>query len=113
MSLYGKTHRNDGDFFETLFRRSLKIVGVINRLVSNYADKILEKRGFSLFCHVYLLVSNRDMKMRSGWRDVIQSHVTSAVTSPQTRFSISWRSVACACGDPRGLTSALLFLVRV
>lgn len=65
MSRYGKTDRNDGNFSETLFWRSLKIVGVVNRLVSNYPDKILEKRGFSLFRHEYLLVSNR---MRIGCR---------------------------------------------
>jgi len=59
MSRYGKTDRNNGDFSEALFWRSLKIVGVTNRLVSNYPDKILEKRGFSLFCHEYLLVIGR------------------------------------------------------
>jgi len=67
MSRYGKTDRSDGDFSETLFWRSLKIVGVVNGLVSDYPDKILEKRGFSLFRHEYLLVSNL---MRIGWRDL-------------------------------------------
>ena len=56
MSRYERTYGNDWDFSETLFWGSLKIVGVTNRLVSNYTDEILEKRGFSLFCHEYLLV---------------------------------------------------------
>jgi hypothetical protein len=51
-----KTHRNDWDFSETLFWGSLKIVGVADRLVGNHPNKILEKRGFSLFCHECLLV---------------------------------------------------------
>lgn len=49
-------HRNDWYPSETLFWGSLEIVGVTNRLVGNYPNKVLEKRGFSLFCHEYLLV---------------------------------------------------------
>lgn len=55
MSLYRKAYRNDGDFSETLFWGSLEIVRIVDRLVSNYPDEILEKRGFSLFRHEYLL----------------------------------------------------------
>lgn len=56
MSRYSKTYRNDWYFPETLVWGSLEIIGVVNGLVSNYPDEILEKRGFSLFCHEYLLV---------------------------------------------------------
>jgi len=89
-----KTDRDDRDFSETLFWGSLKIVGVVNRLVSNYSDKMLEKRGFSLFRHEYLPVIRCEDEDDYRRRDVTQSHVLAHCHSSQTRFSISWRSVS-------------------
>jgi len=75
MSRYEKTHRDDWDFSQTLFWGSLKIVGVANRLVSNYPDKVLEKRGFSLFRHEYLPAIRCEDEDDYRRRDVTRSHV--------------------------------------
>lgn len=46
-----KTHREDRDFSKRLLWGSLKVVRVIEGLVGDHPNEILEKRGFSLFCH--------------------------------------------------------------
>ena len=51
-----KAYWNDRDSPETLFWGGLEIVGVANGLVGNHPNKVLEKRGFSLVSHEYLLV---------------------------------------------------------
>jgi len=51
-----KVYRNNWDSSKTLFWGSLEIVGVADRLVGNYANEVLEKRGFSLVHHGCLRV---------------------------------------------------------
>ena len=100
MSRWEKAHWHDWDPSETLVWGSLEIVGVANGLVGNHSDKVLEKRGFSLFCHEYLQVIRHEGKdWVEGCDTKSRPHsAPSAVTSSQTRFSISWRWVLCCLG---------------
>lgn len=73
-----KTHGKNWDFPERLIWGSLKIVGIADRLVGDNPDEILEKRGFSLFCHEYLLVIGYKDE---GWEDVTRGHADLQLSS--------------------------------
>ena len=105
-------YRNDWDSSEALFWGSLKIVGVADRLVGNYPNEVLEKRGFSLFCHECLRVigCGRGVTCRSRPLPVplsLLSHPLKLVS--QTHGG----QCSCACGGSRGLTNTLRFVVGV
>jgi len=83
-----RTHRKDRDFSKGLLWGSLKVVRVIEGLVSVHPNEILEKRGFSLFCHEELLVIGYGDEK---WRAVTPSHVLArSVVSLVTSFSNSF-----------------------